>query len=315
MTTKPLSEILKTTHPLVQAPMSWLTDAKLVAAVSNAGGLGILGPNAGQTEPVHGMEKHTQLMRQQIRQTRKLTAKSFGINIVLEDEPATHMWGMLKLAFEEQIKYYAVVGEPNQDVYRQIKSHGGIILARPLTPTVENARLAEQYGADIFVATGFDEGGDLPNNHWGTFTVVPAIVDVINIPVLAAGGITDNRGVKAAMALGADGVYLGTRFLATQESPAALDVKEKIINSTYKDLVEMSSDRRSINTVAAANYYDQYQNSRNTQGIDSEISKNGGARPGMLEGEHDKGVIFVNTGIDTIKDIPSVRDLVERLMA
>ena len=77
----------------------------------------------------------------------------------------------------------------------------------------------------------------------------------------------------------------------------------------------MSSDRRSINTVAAANYYDQYQNSRNTQGIDSEISKNGGARPGMLEGELDKGVIFVNTGIDTIKDIPSVRDLVERLMA
>lgn len=314
MTTKPLSEILNTTYPLVQAPMSWLTDAKLVAAVSNAGGLGILGPNAGQTTPVHGMEKHIHLMRQQIRQTRELTTKAFGINIVIEDEPATHMWGMLKLAFEEQIKYYAVVGTPNLDVYRQIKAHDGIILARPLTPSVENAQLAERYGADVFIATGFDEGGDLPGSHWGTFTVVPAIVDAVNIPVLAAGGITDSRGVKAVMALGADGVYMGTRFLVTKESPAALEIKEKIIKSTYRDLVEMSADRRSINTVAAKDYYDEYQNGYHTQEVDDEISRNGGARPGMLEGDLDQGVIFVNTGIDTIKDVPSVKGLIERVM-
>lgn len=312
--TNRITDILETKYPFVQAPMNWLTDANLVAAVANAGGLGIFGPNPGLTTMIHGIENHIEQMRQQIHQARKLTNKEFGINILVEDEPAIHMNGMLKVAFEENIHYFAVVGEPNQNVYHKIKEHGGIIIARPLTPTVQNAQLAEKFGADIFVATGYDEGGILPQNGQGTFTVVPMIVDAVNIPVLAAGGINDRRAVKAAMDLGATGVYVGSRLLVANEAPTASSTKEKIVNGHFSDMGLVSHDQRSLLNKPMQQLATNYQLYNDGIKNDEIISKAGGLLPGMRLGKIDTGVISTNTGIDLIKKQTSVQQIIKELM-
>lgn len=312
--TKTVNDLLKTKYPIVQAPMNWLTDAKFVAAVSNAGGLGIFGPNPGQTEIIHGAENHMTQLRNQIHQARQLTDKEFGINILIEDAPAPHMNATLKVAFEEKLHYFAVVGEPNRDVYRRIKEHDGTIIARPLTPTVENAKLAEKFGADIFVATGYDEGGILPEDGQGTFTVVPMIVDAINIPVLAAGGINDHRSVKAAFALGASGVYVGSRFLVADEAPTAPATKKAIINAHFSDMRLVSHDQRSLLNQPIQALANDYRVNNDGMKNDKLIARKGGVLSGMRLGNIDTDIVSVNTGVDVIRNQSSVRQIIEDLM-
>ena len=190
--------------------MNWLTNAELVAAVSNSGGLGILGPNAGQRE-AYSPEVTYQKFREEIQKTKSITDKNFGINILLPINPFSE--ALLNAAIDEGVRYFATVGDVDSIVFKKIKENNGVIIHRPLNPNSENMREAESLGVDLLVATGYDEGGVIPSQQIGTFSIVPAMVDSVSIPVLAAGGINDKRGVKAAFALGASGVYIGTRFL------------------------------------------------------------------------------------------------------
>ncbi|MDY1545124.1 MULTISPECIES: NAD(P)H-dependent flavin oxidoreductase [Lactiplantibacillus] len=309
-----ITSLLKTKYPLVQAPMNWLTDAKLVAAVSNAGGLGVFGPNPSQTKMIHGAESHMNQMRHQIRLAKQLTDHEFGINIVIEDKPAIHMNETLKVAFEENLHYFAVVGDPNQAVYDQIKAHSGIIIARPLTPTIYNAQLAEKLGADVFVATGYDEGGILPQSGQGTFTAIPMIADALNIPVLAAGGINDHRGVNAALALGADGVYVGSRFLVAEEAPTSLAAKQAILRGKYSEMVLISHDQRALINTFTKKLATDYAQHHDGQKNDLSVSNRGGLLPGMRLGKCETDVISVNTGIDLIRSCGSVQQIVKDLM-
>ena len=203
-------KILGTKYPLIQAPMNWLTNAELVAAVSNSGGLGILGPNAGQRE-AYSPEVTYQKFREEIQKTKSITDKNFGINVLLPINPFSE--ALLNAAIDEGVKYFATVGDADSIIFKKIKENNGVIIHRPLNPNSENMREAESLGVDLLVATGYDEGGVIPSQQIGTFSIVPAMVDSVSIPVLAAGGINDKRGVKAAFALGASGVYIGTRFL------------------------------------------------------------------------------------------------------
>ncbi|MFL7939192.1 NAD(P)H-dependent flavin oxidoreductase (plasmid) [Priestia megaterium] len=306
-----VSEILNTKYPLIQAPMSWNTDAQLVAAVANAGGLGILGPNAGQKTLTSDPKETAERMRNEIRKTRELTSSSFGLNIISSGEERDNdnpfYNELLRVAFEENIKYFAIVGEANKVLFDKIKEHNGVIIYRPITPTPEIMKVAEKMGADLLVATGYDEGGGLPVKSVGTFTVVPTMVDSVNIPVLAAGGINDSRGVKAAFALGAEGVYIGTRFIATQEAPSAIETKQAILDSGHEDMAFIVKTLRSILTKKAEIILKKHENNEDTS---SDIT--GGFRTGMLEGKFDEGIISVNNGIDIIKDIPTVEELIER---
>lgn len=306
-----VTEILNTKYPLIQAPMSWNTDAQLVAAVANAGGLGILGPNAGQKTLTSDPKETAERMRNEIRKTRELTSNSFGLNIISSgeerDKDNPFYNELLRVAFEENIKYFAIVGEANKVLFDKIKEHNGVIIYRPITPTPEIMKVAEKMGADLLVATGYDEGGGLPAKSVGTFTVVPTMVDSVNIPVLAAGGINDSRGVKAAFALGAEGVYIGTRFIATQEAPSARETKQAILDSGHEDMAFIVKTLRSILTKKAEIILKKHENNEDTS---SDIT--GGFRTGMLEGKFDEGIISVNNGIDIIKDIPTVEELIER---
>ena len=304
-------KILGTKYPLIQAPMNWLTNAELVAAVSNSGGLGILGPNAGQRE-AYSPEVTYQKFREEIQKTKSITDKNFGINVLLPINPFSE--ALLNAAIDEGVKYFATVGDADSIIFKKIKENNGVIIHRPLNPNSENMREAESLGVDLLVATGYDEGGVIPSQQIGTFSIVPAMVDSVSIPVLAAGGINDKRGVKAAFALGASGVYIGTRFLLTKESPMSNKVKEQILKSKNQDMLLVAKQQRSLNTKIAVMLESKYKDLVTSNKNMEIIRENGRIRSGMLEGDLENGIVSLNTSIEIIKNIPSVKDLIEELM-
>ena len=226
-------QILKIEKPVIQGPLFWLTDAKLVAAVSEAGGLGVLGPHAGQHSLPKDDTDRAERMRAEIRKVKELTSKPFGINIFHSGQnPDVQLELMLKVVYEEKVPVGVVVHdgpEVAEDIIKELKAHGVTVVYRQITVTPQIAKKAEEAGADIIVATGMDEGGDLPGNNIGTFSIVPLIVDSVKIPVMAAGGITDRRTFNAAFALGAEGVFCGTLFLSSKEARIPQNVKDMIL--------------------------------------------------------------------------------------
>ncbi len=178
-------------------------------------------------------------MRQEIHKVQSLTGKPFSVNVLpVQNGEDIYTPPMLKVIYEEKIPVVTFVGEPDEKMFHEFKEHEIKIVYRSLNPTPENARLAEKYGADIIVATGFDEGGTLPEKVLGTFSIVPLIVDSVeHTPVMAAGGIADYRTFNAAFALGAEGVYCGTAFLMSKESRMAENVKEAVLNANVQDLL------------------------------------------------------------------------------
>lgn len=273
-----VTERLGIQYPIVQAAMSWLTDAKLVAAVSNAGGMGVMGPHAGyQTRP-SGPEEVGQRIRNEIHKIKALTEKPFALNLYLPPDGQSDPYSQatFEAAVAEGVRYFVTVGSVNRAMAKAIKDNGSMWIHRELTPSPEAAKIAEQHGADILIATGYDEGGTIPQNKIGTFSIVPAIVDAVRIPVMATGGINDIRGVRAAFALGAEAVYVGTRFIASEECPAAEATKQDIIQSKGSDLIMVSSFSRSTPHQFARELEAMYRNGESSENIEKRISENGG---------------------------------------
>lgn len=311
-----VTEILGVQLPLVQAPMNWINNAAMVAAVSNAGALGVLGPNAGpKTENGRRLATRERVARV-LADIKVLTDKPFGLNIISASDDATRAYALknIEAAAEAGVKIFAVVGVYDAVIYKAIKDIGGIIMHRDLDPTPESAHIAESEGADIIVATGHDEGGMLPRHHIGTFTLVPQIVDAVRVPVLAAGGVNDARGVKAAFALGAEGVYVGSRFVVARECPAAPEAKEAVLRASGADLIYVSDNERSLPTAYARALHERLQAGENPAELAHEIHANGGLRPAMLEGHLDDGIISVNTGIGLIRAEQTIAEIIEELM-
>ncbi|MFF2885153.1 NAD(P)H-dependent flavin oxidoreductase [Bacillus toyonensis] len=314
-----ITNILGIKYPIVQAAMNWITDANMVAAVSNAGGMGVLGPNAGPKVVGSKRINTEERVRNELRKIKSLTDKPFAVNIILPEEGMDdneyYARTNLNVAFEEGVKHFVTVGKVNRQIFKEIKDQGGILIHRELNPTTIAAKIAEEAGADIIIATGYDEGGVIPQHSIGTFSIVPAIVDAVDIPVMATGGINDIRGVRAAFALGAEGVYVGTRFIVSEECPASDITKQNIIRSKGTDLLLVSSTQRSIPNKAAREFEDLYRNGMPSGEVDKKINESGGVRSGMLEGRMDEGIVSVNTAIDLITEVKSCEDIVKELMA
>ncbi|MDO8722498.1 MAG: nitronate monooxygenase, partial [Syntrophales bacterium] len=210
-----MTELLKIKYPIIQGAMSWVSFPPLVAAVSNAGGLGILG--AAFMDP--------QELRENIRTIKELTDKPFGVNFMPENP---HLGELLDVLVEEKVAV-ASYGKGNpKKIIERTKPHG--IINMPTMGAVKHAVRAEQDGADILIVQGTEGGG-----HTGfisSMVLVAAVVDRVKIPIAAAGGIGDGRGLVAALALGAEGISMGSRFIATQECPVSLAAKEWIVRST-----------------------------------------------------------------------------------
>lgn len=202
-------------YPVFQGGMAWVADASLAAAVSNAGGLGL----------ISSVNTDTEAVREQIRRCKELTEKPFGVNIMLQ---APNAGEIAEMVVEEGVKILTTgAGSPAK--YMQMWKEAGIKVI-PVIASVALALKMQAAGADAVIAEGAESGGHVGELH--TISLVPQVVDALDIPVVAAGGICDGRGAAAAFMLGADAVQVGTRFLAALECNVHPDYKEKIIKAT-----------------------------------------------------------------------------------
>lgn len=210
-----ICEMLGIKYPIVQGGMAWVADASLAAAVSNAGGLGLISSiNAG-----------TEAVRNEIRKCKTLTDKPFGVNIMLQAPNAEEI---ANLVVEEGVKVITTgAGSPTK--YMTMWKENGIKVI-PVVASVAFAIKMQAAGADAIVAEGAEAGGHVGELH--TMPLIPQIVDAVTIPVIAAGGVCDGRGAAAAFMLGADAVQVGTRFISAEECSAHQNYKDKIIKAT-----------------------------------------------------------------------------------
>ena len=215
-----ICELLGIEYPIFQGGMAWVAEHTLAAAVSNAGGLGII---AAANAP-------TEVVRDEIRKTKELTDKPFGVNIMLLSPYADEI---AKLVVEEGVKV-VTTGAGTPEKYFPMWKEAGVKII-PVIASVAYAKRMEKYGADAVIAEGCESGGHIGENT--TMTLVPRVVDAVSIPVLAAGGIADGRGFAAAMMLGADAVQIGTRFLVADECQIHENYKEKVIKAKDIDTV------------------------------------------------------------------------------
>lgn len=314
-----ISQILGIKYPIVQGAMSWVTNAKLVSAVSNSGGLGILGPHAGQTDNPNSTQEIIDRMRREIRKTKELTDLPFGVPIILTFDLSSIMQ-MVDLIIEEGVSVAlvnGVAGVEYSEIFAKFKGAGVKILYRPSTSTVEEARQAERMGADVYIATGFDEGGTVPERVIGSFSAISHIVDSVNIPVMLAGGVADVRGVRAAFALGAEGVYIGTAFLATVECPMAENAKQMLVENTADDLLlyrVSPAYYRSLPTAFARELLAMDEQGKSREEIGQRMYSAGAMKRAMLDGDLDGGIVSVGNGITYIHQIRPTAELVADLM-
>ena len=311
-------QILKIEKPVIQGPLYWLTDAKLVAAVSEAGGLGVLGPHAGQNSLPKDDTEKAERMREEIKKVKELTSKPFGINILHSGQnPDVQLQLMLKVVYEEKVPIAVVVYDGTdipEDTIKDLKAHNVTVVYRQISITPDIAKKAEKAGADILVATGMDEGGTLPGHNIGTFSIVPLIVDTVKIPVMAAGGITDRRTFNAAFALGAEGVFCGTLFLSSTEARIPQNVKELIVKSNASDLDffrAMPYYYRSIPTPLSQKLTKMNNELKTREEIYNEMHPMRNLKFGMLDGQTDVGFITVGLGISMIHSIRSCKEIID----
>ena len=217
-----VTELLGIEYPIIQGGMAWVAEHHLAAAVSEAGGFGLIGAASAPPE----------IVREEIRKAKELTDKPFGVNIMLLNPNADEV---AKIVVEEGIQA-VTTGAGNPEKYMPMWKEAGVKVI-PVVASVAMAKRMERYGADAVVAEGMEAGGHIGNQT--TMALIPQIVDAVNIPVIAAGGIGDGRGVAASFMLGAEGVQMGTRFVVADES---------IVHDNYKDRIVKAKDIDSVVT-------------------------------------------------------------------
>lgn len=211
-----ITQLFSIEYPIIQAGMVWVSGWKLASAVSNEGGLGLIG--AGSMKP--------DLLREHIQNCKTATSKPFGVNIPLLRRDAEEL---VKVTIEENVKIvFTSAGHPRKFI-NQFKENN--VKVAHVIPSVKHALKAEEVGCDAVVGEGVEAGGHNGINETTTLALIPQLVDAVKIPVIAAGGIADGRGILAALSLGAEGVQIGTRFAATVESSAHLNYKQKVVEA------------------------------------------------------------------------------------
>jgi enoyl-[acyl-carrier protein] reductase II len=223
-----LVQTLGISHPIFQAGLSWVASAELAAAVSNAGGLGALAPNAGM--PLKG--SLVQNLRAQIAAVRKLTGQPFGVHIPISAPSAN---ALVDTVIGEEVK--VVISSGGSPAFYTGRFKDAEITVLHVVTSVREAQAAEALGVDAVIALGYESGGILGAEPIPTFVLVPAVADAVDIPVVAAGGIVDGRGLVAALALGAQAVQMTTRFIATEECVAHPKFKEAVVKAVETDTV------------------------------------------------------------------------------
>lgn len=318
-----ITDLFHIRFPIIQAPMNWATDAKLVAAVSEAGGLGVLGPNAGastiSTDPTVVGER----LRSQIRLIKDTTDKPFGVNFPI-GKGASELFSdrSIDVALEEGIPI-AITALGSPAIYTKRLQDKGITVVHAVSST-RHARKAEESGVNAVVAEGFGGGGHTGYDQTPTMQLIPQVVNAVKIPVIAGGGIADARGMLAALFLGAGAVYMGTRFLASEESPVSYKVKEKIVSARDDDITSFRTNA-GIVTGIRNKFTDSVLEMLSSGKTDEEVfnytereyrlGEITNRRIGGLKfGDTEQGEISCGRGAGIISSIEPAGEIIERMM-
>lgn len=296
-----ITQLLGIQYPIFQGGMAWIAESTLAAAVSNAGGLGII---AGGSAPID-------YLREQIRRCKELTDKPFGVNIMLMSPNAEEL---AKLVIEEKVPV-VTTGAGNPGKYMAAWKEAGVKVI-PVVPSVALAVRMERAGADAVIAEGTESGGHIGENT--TMCLVPQVVDAVEIPVIAAGGIADGRGVAASFMLGAQGVQVGTRFLAAQECQ---------IHPTYKELVVKAKDTDSVVTGRYTGHPCRNVRTKFTKKLasgekDGSLTPDefeqltlGSLRKAVQEGNLEEGSFLCGAIAGMIKEVKPAKEIIEEMFA
>ena len=299
-TTK-ITELFNINYPIIQAGMVWVSGWKLASAVANEGGLGLIG--SGSMKP--------DLLREHIQKCKAATNKPFGVNIPLYRGDAEEL---VKVIIEEGVKIvFSSAGHPRKFI--KIMKENDIKVAHVI-PSVKHALKAEEVGCDAVVGEGVEAGGHNGSDQITTIALIPQLVDALEIPVIAAGGIADGRGILAALSLGADGVQIGTRFAATVESSAHENYKRKIIESGDKDTVLAFRKIGLVRMIKNAFAMRAVQAEFEGWNIDQmkELLGTKRERLGIFEGDLTEGELEAGQSSGLVKEILTVKELFNKLL-
>jgi len=291
-----VNELFGLEYPIFQGGMAWVADAPLASAVSNAGGLGI----------ISAMNLDADYLRDQIRQCREMTTKPFGVNIMLM---SPHAEACSRVAAEEKVPVVTTgAGLPGRFIPMWLEAGVKVV---PVVPSVAIAKRVVREGACAVIAEGCEAGGHI--GELTTITLVPQIVDAVPVPVIAAGGIADGRGVASVMMLGAEGVQCGTRFLAADECTVPQSFKDKIISA--RDIDTMVTGRRLGHPVRALkNSYmlDFAKKEADTSISNEELEKfgSGALWRAARQGDMVTGCIMVGQAASLIKETMPAREII-----
>jgi len=295
-----LCDLLGIDLPVIQGGMVYMSGAKLVAAVSNAGGLGLLG--SGSMRP--------DLFREQVRKTRQLTDRPFGVNIPLLFPDSREI---LEISLEEGIRIVVTSAGSPKRAMGPLKAAGCTVLHVVANPAL--AVKCEDAGCDAVICEGFEAGGHNGREELTTMVLVPQCVQAVSVPVVAAGGIAGGAQWAAAMALGAEGVQIGSRFAMTEESSGHRAFKDKVAAASFGDTMLMLKRHIPVRMLRNG-FFDQVAEleARGATGEElAELLGKGRARRGMLEGDVEDGELEIGQVSGMIDDIPTVAALMLRL--
>ena len=294
-----ITKLLGIRYPIIQGGMAWVAEYHLAAAVSNAGGLGLIGASAAPAEWV----------REQIREAKKLTDKPFGVNIMLMSPYADEVANVI---VEEGVKV-VTTGAGSPEKYMEMWKKAGVKVI-PVVASVALAKRMERCGADAVVAEGTESGGHI--GEITTIALVPQVVDAVSIPVIAAGGIADGRGIAAAFMLGAKAVQMGTHFIVTEECQAHENYKERVLKA--KDIDTRVTGRsgghpvRALRNDMTKRYLDMEKNGASFEELEGLTV--GSLRKAVVEGDVKNGTMMAGQSAGLVKEACSCKELVERLM-
>jgi len=286
--------------------MTWIANAELAAAVSNAGALGVISPNAA----AQATDSYAENLRYQIARVRELTDKPFGVNFPVLDTPKE----MVDIAIQEGVRV-VTTSAGNPATYTRYLKDAGIKVLH-VVASVRHAKKAEAEGVDAVIAEGYEAGGHNGLDELPTFVLVPQVVDVVKIPVVAAGGIADARGFVAALALGAQGVQMGTRFVATRECIAHQNFKQAILEAIDTGTTitgRKLGPTRGLKNELTAKMVEMESRSDSAEELLSFLGW-GRARGGQLEGDLVEGELYCGAIAGMILKISSAAEVVQSIV-
>lgn len=302
-----ICHLLGIEYPIIQGAMAWIASAELAAAVSNAGGLGVINPEAGMALNADRIEN----LRSQLRKASSLTDKPFGVNIPL---PFVGVKELIDVVIQHGVSVVVTsMGDPVSYTY-YLKNAGIKVLH--VVASVRHATRAEACGVDVVIAEGCEAGGHSGFDELSTFVLVPQVVDAVKIPVVAAGGIADARGFIAALALGAEGIQMGTRFLVSHQCPAHKNAKEAVVKAGDVDTIVTCRNlgpRRTLRNEVTARLVEMESAGASARDIRAFLGT-GRARIGEIDGDLVNGEVYCGAIAGMITEIMSAEEIVQKII-